>query len=337
MDYELKLKKQNHEGEKVSEKFSDALDIESVETREVFKRAFDEINNTKKEDIISYGYSWLDEKLSGIFPGQLILVGGESGTGKSTFTISVMYNCQKPTAVFALEERLEDYGKKAIYFEIGKIRHAEGKKQYPWNVFVRGELNNDPIFLDYIAKAYENFKDRKYPYFQKIDKRVTIELVEKRIEVLSIMSGVKLFLIDHLHSFDLISGKNSKADFIEDVMVRLGSLARRLNVSILIVAHYRKLNGNRPTLDSFKDSISIVQNASTVINIWRNREEGISEEDRYKTQFIIAKTRDLGGEGKIDVMFNHHTGKYIESLEWKIGVPTIQDNKDYTDINTLDL
>jgi replicative DNA helicase len=337
MDYELKLKQQQKKGKDMSENFSDALSIESVETKEVFKRAFKEIENTNPDDVISYGYTWLDDKLSGIFPGQIILIGGESGTGKSTFSISLVYNCKKPTAVFALEERLEDYGKKAIYFEIGRIRGSEGKKQYPWNAYVRGGLNGQQQFLDYVAKAYENFKDRRYPFFQKIDKRITIELVEKRIEVLSKMNGVKLFLIDHLHSFDLISGKNSKADFIEDVMVRLGALARRLNISIIIVAHYRKLNGNRPTLDSFKDSISIVQNSSTVINIWRNRDDGIAEEERYKTQFIISKTRDLGGEGKIDVRFDPMTGKYTDEMTWKIGVPTIYDNKNYTDVSRLDL
>ena len=317
---------------KIYDKYKEALHIISVPKKDVIMSAYEELKNTNPKDIISFGYSWLDEKLSGIFPGQLVLVGGETGTGKSTFTIGILYKCPKPTAVFALEERLEDYGKKALYFEIGKIRKAEGKKQYPWNAYVRGELNPEPLFLEYVAKAYENL-NQNYPLFQKMEKMATIDLIEKRIEILA-FEGVKLILIDHLHYFDLLVKDSSKTDYIEQIMIRLRLLAIRIGVSIIIVAHYRKLNGNRPTLDSFKDSIAIVQNASTVINIFRNREEGVTEKDRYKTQFIIPKSRDLGGEGKIEVVFNPNTAEYEEPLPWEIGVPVVEGNHD---LSKLDL
>jgi replicative DNA helicase len=329
--YELTLRKKHAKEEQTFKEYKDAIGIESVSKKDVVMAGYDELMKTDAKDIISFGYHWLDIKLSGIFPGQLILVGGESGTGKSTFTISIIYKCKQPTAVFALEERLEDYGKKTLYFEIGKLRRQDGKKQYPWNAYIRGEINKDELFLEYVARAYENL-NQKYPYFQKMGKMATIDLVEKRLELLA-FEGIKLVLIDHLHYFDLLVGKNSKTDYIEQIMIRLRLLAIRLKISIIIVAHYRKLNGNRPTLDSFKDSIAIVQNASTVINLWRNREEGTIE-DKYKTQFIIPKSRDLGGEGKIDVIFNPSTGEYEKAEKWIAGVPVIENNYD---INKLDL
>lgn len=312
--------------------YADAMHIQSVEKKDVMVSAYNEILATSPEDIISYGYPWLDAKLSGIFPGQLILIGGESGTGKSTFAIGILYNCPKPSAVFALEERLEDYGKKALYWEVSRVRKGEGKKPYPWNAFVRGELNTYPLFTEYVAKAYENL-NQKYPLFQKMETRATIDLIEKRLELLA-FEGVKLILIDHLHYFDLLVKDSSKTDFIEHIMIRLRILAIRLNISIIIVAHYRKLNGNRPTLDSFKDSIAIVQNASTVINLWRNREEGLVEKDRYLTQFIIPKSRDLGGEGKIEVVFDPDRGEYKDPQDWSVGVPVVESNHD---IKSLDL
>jgi replicative DNA helicase len=161
-----------------------AVEIDSVKRKDVIMSAYDEIKNTNPKDIISYGYSWLDDKLSGIFPGQLILIGGESGTGKTLFTSGIVYKCKKPAAIFSLEERLEDFGKKALYFEIGKIRKQENKKQYPWKVFVRGELNDDQDFEKDVAKAYENLKT-EYPLFQKMDKVATIDVIEKRIELLA--------------------------------------------------------------------------------------------------------------------------------------------------------
>jgi len=309
-----------------------ALDIQSISKAKVIHLAYDELMATKPEEIISYGYQWLDDKLSGIFPGQLVLVGGESGVGKSLFVIGIVYKCKKPTAVFVLEERLEDYGKKALYFEIGKIRKSESKKQYPWNAYVRGELNGDPQFQEFVARAHENMKG-DYPKFQKMDGMATIDVLEERLRQLSWL-GIKLVLIDHLHYFDLMTKESSKADYIEHIMIRLRMAAIKFNLAIIIVAHYRKLNGNRPTLDSFKDSISIVQNASTVINIWRNREEGADEKEKYKTQFIIPKSRDLGGEGKIEVSFDPNTGEYVSPDQWKFGVPVVETNRD---LSTLDL
>lgn len=328
----ITLKQKIQKEEEIYQNYEEAFAIQSVSKKDVIKSAYDELENTNPKDIISFGYKWLDDKLSGIFPGQLILIGGETGTGKSTFTISIIYKCKKPTAVFALEERLEDYGKKALYFEIGKIRRQEGKKQYPWNAYIRGELKNQTNFLEYVAKAYDNL-NQEYPFFQKIEKMATIDLIEKRLELLA-FEGIKLVLIDHLHYFDLLAGKNNKTDYIEQIMIRLRLLAIKLKISIIIVAHYRKLNGNRPTMDSFKDSIAIVQNASTVINLWRNREEGMEEKDKYKTQFIIPKTRDLGGEGKIEVIFNPNNGEYELAEKWQLGVPVIETNHDF---NKLDL
>lgn len=200
---------------------------------------------------------------------------------------------------------------------------------------MRGELNSHPQFTEYVAKAYEKLS-QKYPLFQEINAMVNIDLIEKRIELLA-FEGIKLILIDHLHSFDLAAGKNSKADYIEQVMVRLGAIARKCKISIIIVAHYRKLNGNRPTMDSFKDSIAIVQNSTTVINLWRNREDGVDEKDRYKTQFMIPKSRDLGGEGTIEVTFDPISGRYQQFDKWGLGVPVVEENKNILDLNKLEL
>ena len=45
----------------------------------ILKLAEDELDNTKPEDVISFGYDWLDNKMTGIFKGELVVIGGESG------------------------------------------------------------------------------------------------------------------------------------------------------------------------------------------------------------------------------------------------------------------
>jgi len=139
---------------------------------------------------------------------------------------------------------------------------------------------------------------------------------------LSTQEGFELFLIDHLHYFDLLRGRASKADYIESVMVRIKRLQVRTGARIILVVHYRKLNGKKPTLDSFKDSISIVHNANYVINLWRDRSEGA---DHYATTFIIPKARNPNGEGQIEVVFDPQKNDYKTDKDWEYG--TSQDSQ----------
>ena len=293
--------------------------IKSVTLSEVVEMSYQELMDTRPEDVISYGYDWLDSRLAGIFKGELILIGGESGTGKSTFATNIVYKASKTVkcAIFALEERLENYGKKAVYFAIGKIRKSEGKKNYPYNVYIRGELNHLPEFQKYYARAFDLLKNENV-LFQKVEEKLSFDILKKRLEILH-SQGVELILLDHLHYFDLLRGNNTKSDYIEEIMTDLHLLLNKTGLRLLLIAHYRKLNNTKPTLDSFKDSISIVQNADHVINIWRDREEkGDSEMEKllkYQTTFYIPKTRNINGEATITVTFNPDTYDYTDPKE----------------------
>jgi len=309
-----------------------ATEIESVSFSDVILAGIDSVQNTKAEEIMDYGYSWLDDRLGGIFPGQVVLIGGESGTGKSTFSVGIVCRQKVPTAIFALEESLADYGKKALYFEIGKIRKKREEVNYPYTSYVRGDLNNQTNFIADMGEAYNNLK-KEYPLFQNVKEAIIWEVVEKRIRLLS-ESGVKMILIDHLHYFDLLAKDSSKNDYIEKIMIKMARLAIETNIAIILVAHYRKLNGNKPTMDSFKDSMSIVQNSNTVINLWRNREQGVTDEEKYKTQIIINKSRIVGAEGSIEVFFNPASGLYESQGEfWANGVPIVENNVDKLELS----
>jgi hypothetical protein len=117
------------------------------------------------------------------------------------------------------------------------------------------------------------FYDRQHP---AAPPKLDIETLEALVQA-AVASGVGLIGIDHLHYFDTASvagaERESKADRIEQVMQRIKALTEKHNIAILLLAHYRKLWGEKPTLDSFKDSISIAQTANVVINMWRDRGE----------------------------------------------------------------
>ena len=130
--------------------------------------------------------------------------------------------------------------------------------------------------------------------------------------------GYELFLIDHLHYFDLLKGNSTKSDYIEAVMVKIKLLLNRLKCKMIMIVHYRKMNGAKPTLDSWKDSISIPQNATYTINLWRDRK---GSDKQYETTFLVNKSRNPNGEFFLKAMFDPLTNEYELMQPAKAGVP----------------
>jgi len=288
---------------------SEALDkVDFLTYTELLNQSRKERREVDPKSIVSFGYDWLDQRLTGLFPGELVVLGGESGTGKTTFATNIIYRASKKfkCCVFALEDRLNDYGMKAFYFEIGKIRKERGLPNYPWNDYRRNEIK-DEKYQQYEDQAFENLRSESI-HFADVKRQLDIGLLERKIEEKA-KEGFKLFLVDHLHTFDMQRGMDTKADFIEKMMVRIKTLLNRCGVAMILIVHYKKLEGRKPSMDSFKDSISIPQNANYTLNLWRNRSDD-KDVNRYETQLMIPKSRNPNGEFTLTLEFDPLTYDY---------------------------
>lgn len=272
------------------------------------------LDNLDPNTIFEYGYKPLDDHLGGIYPSEVVLIGGESGTGKTSFLTSVLkHNAQRCKALFfSLEDTLNDYTLKQIWFALGRIRKERGDKNYPWRDF-RNNLVEDYRYhedrkkAESIVRKDENlfFYDRGHEDApDKMDIDTLEELTDKAAK-----KGFKLIGIDHLHFFNLNEVGQTKADRLEQVMQRIKGMAERNDVAIVLLAHYKKLFGDKPSLDSFKDSSAIVQTANVVINMWRDRSDDLGT-DINETHFMMPKVRSPVGEKTIIMQFNPHTFEY---------------------------
>jgi hypothetical protein len=89
-------------------------------------------------------------------------------------------------------------------------------------------------------------------------------------------------------------------------MHKLNEIARNKNISIILVAHYRKWSDNDyPSYDEFKDGSAIKQVANVIIQITRD-----FDDTDWKSRFHITKIRWPIKPKILETTFNLSTFEY---------------------------
>ena len=264
----------------------------------------------KKSKGMTYDISMKEENKNFVVNGFVV-----HNTGKTTFANNIVLKASKKhkVAVWSLEDNPLSILKQKIYNRINELRIKDGKKRYPFIAFWKNEIDSREFYL-YRKQAVEDVQKEigKNLIYVDTQQVPTIELLEKEIEKQSKL-GIKLMLIDHLHKFSFKSQSGmSKADIIEDFMNRLRKVQDKTGMRVILIVHYTKLNGAKPILDSFKDSISIPQNASVVINLWRDR--GENENGVNLTKIMIPKIRIPVPEVTFDVQYDETINDYSDDI-----------------------
>lgn len=230
---------------------------------------------------------------------------------------------------YALEDRLEDYAIRAIWNRINAYAMEESGREaleYPWNFYRRNAYKDDRKYVERVARAKAELGSDNVRYAVvrgRLDSASLIRSLRQQHE-----RGVRIAWVDHLHYFDLDSHKDlNRTNYIENMMVELRQFQVETGMRIILICHYRKLNGMIPTLESFKDSAAIAQNASYTVNVWRDRGEAVQQEGKKKsapvlpkmqngrfvdTHFLIPKARNPNGEAHIVVPFDRFKGDYVD-------------------------
>ena len=256
---------------------------------------------------------WRDERdnlLWGIYGWKVYVIGAESWIGKTTFVNQVARNVARTwtrVVKYSLEDRMEDIGKEELYYEINRWRFPE--ERYDWVKFVNNE------YWTIGSKYYDEWFDKRLQEAQdKLSKENIIELDKiKQInieELVYLMSEecykwTKLFVIDHLHYFEF-DGKWDRLDLqIQNVMQQINELARKRNIAVILVAHYRNNTpeDKDPDPSWFKDWASIKQVANIIIQIVR-------DDNEWKSYFHLSKLRWPIKKTVLETTFNLSTFEY---------------------------
>lgn len=267
---------------------------------EKIKRWAKELYNTDPKQVMKYGWKQWDDILGWIFGGELILLGGDSGSWKSTIINQICINVANQwfrVVKYSLENRLENAAKEELFYTCNRIRKNSGRQPYKRWPFISNEYWEkwklyDKDFKAIMTEAYRQLSKIPVVELDK-DQNVAIEDIVKLIES-EVNNWTKLFVIDHLHYF--VFDDVERLDLqIKNVMHQLNELARKYNIAIIMVAHYRnntwreKWRDMKPNPTYFRDSSSLKQIAHKIIQLVR--EEDPNDYNKEITIFYFTKFR----------------------------------------------
>lgn len=255
---------------------------------DIMKEAAKEVTElTQPNKGIDIGVSEITRKAGKFRKGNLIIVAGRPGMGKTAFALKSFLN-GKPTLFFTMEMTNVDL--------INRLTVMEST------------LTMDDVFTSGI-KATEKDKWREYITTQEIiaqkplhiHQQGGISITELR-GIAKSTEGIEFIIIDYLQLMKGHKGVSYGVDRtreINDITSSLKQLALDLNIPIMLLSQLNRSvesrADKRPQLSDLKQSGSIEEDADKVFFLYRPSYYG-ADDDQYLCEVITAKNRsgDVG-------------------------------------------
>ncbi|HZN93453.1 MAG TPA: replicative DNA helicase [Myxococcales bacterium] len=294
--------------------------------RELMERTLDLLDKMKMSSSgvtgISTGYIDLDQQLTGLHAGELIILAARPGVGKTSLAMNIATNValdrQQPRAVgiFSLEMPADQLLMRllacAARVDMKKLRggrlstHDEEKFQE-----VAGSLYNAPLYIDDTGAL------------SPFDLRAKARRLKQKDPSLG------LLIVDYLQLMHQRGKVESRQIEVSEISRALKQLAKELGVPIIALSQLnRKVEerkGGKPMLSDLRESGAIEQDADVVLFIHKDENPGDGEggggevrQGAVPVELIVAKQRN-GPTGSIDLIFLSEYTKFESRArgEWQ--------------------
>lgn len=278
--------------------------------KDVVIRTFEHVTEAaeRKERItgLPTGFSKLDKMTAGLKGGELIIVAGRPGMGKTAFALNVaLHGCaarQVPVCVFSLEMAKEELARRLLCSE-GRVdggRMRTGmltRDDWTRLTSAAGSLTNLQLFIDDTPA-------------------LSITELRGKARRLKAEHGLGLVVVDYLQLMRAGSKVESREKEISEISRSLKALAKELEMPVMALSQLnrgvetRSGKDKRPQLADLRESGAIEQDADVILFIYR--EEFYNREDpelRGLAEIIIGKQR-AGPVGSVKCRFFHEYTRF---------------------------
>lgn len=230
------------------------------------------------------GIPSMDRILDGVECGELIVVTGLSGHGKTTFLMTLTNN-------------MAEQDIKSVWFTLEVTPRQFMKK-------ITARQEKIPKF-----------------FIPKDNSDNSLAWIEARIFESKTKYNSKVVFIDHINMiYSLEQSKGNVSLEIADLVAKIKQIAIKYNQVIFLVAHCKDpLESKEPTERDIRDSGMIVRLADTVMGVWRVRNDAdptdtkikVLDETDNQSKVRIWKNRR---SGRMGFFFMEHKDHYLTEI-----------------------
>jgi len=246
------------------------------------------------------GFTELDDMLSGMQQGEMIIVAARPSMGKTAFGLCVAEHvasrANRPSAFFSMEMSKQAIAQRLLCsrgrVDSHKLRRgmlSEMEIQHLANVC--GELADVPLFID------------DTPGMSVLELRAKTRRLRARF-------NIEAVFIDYLQLMRSPGRVESRQQEVAEISRGLKALARELNIPVVVMAQLNRnpegRTDNRPRMSDLRESGAIEQDADVILLLHREeyyKGENCPDDLRNIAEVIIAKQRN-GPVGTIKLFFN---------------------------------
>jgi len=243
------------------------------------------------------GYHDLDQRTSGLQPGDLVIVAGRPSMGKTALALNmaehVAVDNRLPVAVFSMEMS----GTQLAMRMLGSIGRLDQHKlrtgkltDDDWNRLTNavGKLHDAPIHID------------ETPALNALELRARARRLHRQYGTLG------MIVVDYLQLMEATSSGENRATEISEISRSLKSLAKELKVPVVALSQLNRgleqRPNKRPVMSDLRESGAIEQDADLILFIYRDEVYNPDTPDKGVSEIIIGKQRN-GPIGTIKLTF----------------------------------
>ncbi|MCR5105643.1 MAG: replicative DNA helicase, partial [Eubacterium sp.] len=240
------------------------------------------------------GFTDLDNMLTGLHGGELILIAARPAMGKTAFVLNIAHHVsmkeQVPIVLFSLEMSREQLVTRLV--AVDSMVEAKSLKT--------GDLTDND--WGKIIETADNMANA--PIFIDDNSAITMPELRSKCRKLKQTEGIGLIIIDYLQLMSATGKVESRQQFISEVSRSLKTLARELNVPVIALSQLNRAvdsrTDHRPVLADLRESGAIEQDADVVMFIYRDDYYNDASEKPGIAEIIVAKQRN-GSTGPVDL------------------------------------
>lgn len=261
--------------------------------------------NKDKLTGVPTGFDELNRRTGGLHGGELIIIAGRPGMGKSSFAVNIAESAaiinNIPVAIFNLE-----MSKSMIVNRILCSQALVDSSKVRMGDFSGEDWQQIGSVVDKVAMA---------PIYIDDTASITVSEIRAKCRRLKQSKNLGLIVIDYLQLMQSANRTDNRQQEISDISRSLKVLSKELDVPVIALSQLARTcesrSDKRPMLSDLRESGAIEQDADIVMFLYRDEYYNKDTEDKNIAECIIAKQRSgetgmfkLGWQGRYTKFVN---------------------------------